>query len=148
MGKGHKKEEKERLQKWDTNENLLQSYRSIFISSQSFLIAVGAILLDSKTPWWLLPIVFIAAIMIIWVLWFQVVSARAKIADIYKHNLLENFDTQSITQYLKDKRFRKAVNLKHGIKNWRETRLKVDLVLPIIFSIIWIALLAARIIMG
>lgn len=36
-------------QLWSINESLLQSYRSIFISSQSFLLAVGGIVVDKST---------------------------------------------------------------------------------------------------
>ncbi len=43
----------ELMTRWSVNESLLQSHRSIFISSQTFLIAVGAILLEIDKPEWL-----------------------------------------------------------------------------------------------
>jgi hypothetical protein len=38
--------EDERKERYSINENLLQSYRQIFISSESFLLAVGTLALE------------------------------------------------------------------------------------------------------
>lgn len=132
------------VQKWSVNENLLQHYRSIFISSQSFIIAVGAIMVG-KPSWIFIPIFLISLIMI-WFIWFPVVKSRHRIVDYYKYSLelddtlIKNLCTE--TEYVNDKRKRNEANklFKNDIGNWRSTRIKVDLILPISFSVIWLIL--------
>lgn len=139
----------ELLTKWSVNENLLQSYRSIFISSQTFLIAVGAILLGDDKPAWLLCVIFLLGLIIIWKFWFEVVLSRARIVDYYKfqlsNELKNHFENCSEEEYVKNKEKRKVINKKINITNLRTTRMKMDIYLPIIFSIIWVALLIGRI---
>lgn len=133
--------------KWSVNETLLQYYRTIFISSQSFIIVVGAITVD-KSFWIFLPI-FLLSLIIIWFIWFPVVKARHRIVDYYKYSLdLDEKELKKLisycseSEYVHDKRSREVANrlLKISKGNWRDTRKKVDLFLPIIFSIIWLIL--------
>lgn len=136
------------FEKWSVNESLLQSYRLIFISSQTFLIAVGALLLNKEQPRWLLDAVAGVAI-IIWILWFQVVTARHRVVDYYKFQLDKSlackFTCCSVDEYVKDENGkRKAINHAIGKKNWRPTRIKIDFMLPLIFTAIWGLLVYAR----
>jgi len=131
-------------EKYSIYESLLQSYRTIFISSQSFLIAIGAILLDSDNPFWLLFTVFVLALVIIWVLWFPVVRARARLVDYYKFGFDSNKLGKDEDDYVHDKEFRNKVNKEVNKINWRPTRRKIDIYLPILFTIIWFALIVAR----
>ncbi|RZB34634.1 MAG: hypothetical protein SRB1_00402 [Desulfobacteraceae bacterium Eth-SRB1] len=138
----------ELISKWSVNESLLQSHRSIFISSQTFFIAVGALLLQTDKPEWLLWLLTGSGLTIIWWFWFRVVVIRARIVDYYKFQLYDQnkaiFDNCSEEEYVKNKEKRDLINEKIGKSNWRTTRKKMDLGLPVIFSIIWLALLAAR----
>lgn len=137
------------LTKWSVNESLLQSHRSIFICSQTFLIAVGAILLEANKPWWLLWFIAALGFIIIWWFWVGVVISRGRIVDYYKFQLNEkwksHFDKCSEDDYVKNiDGKRKSINKKIGKRNLRVTRKKLDVGLPIIFSLIWLALVIGR----
>ena len=71
--------------KWAVYEANVQSYRSNMLSSQSFLLAVGAILFDK--PWHLIVCVAIIAFLQIWYIWFRVIYSRLKIVDYYKFDI-------------------------------------------------------------
>lgn len=133
-----------------TNETLLQSYRQIFISFEAFLLAVGAIVIDKS----LMVMAFITAVGVatIWTLWFRIVRSRHLIVDYYKYNMKVNMDGEcnSEEDYVKNPKIRKQAINKYESKNkgdkkirngYRPTRFKVDLVLPILFTVIWIVLL-------
>ena len=136
---------------WNTNESLLQSYRSIFLSSQSFLLAVGAILIDKGN---ILILVAAIALIQIWFIWFRVVYARLLIVDYYKYGgLLEDEVLNSVgghlaylkadDKYVQDTEYRKKVNSifkscdLNFSKNMRTTRIKIDVLIPVTFTLIW-----------
>ena len=130
-------------EKWSINETLLQSYRSIFISSQSFLLAVGAIVSGKS------QIVFYAiaaiSLLMIWAIWFPVVRARHRIVDYYKYGAVlsesKRSELCSEEQYVHDYRLRKKANELLGIRNnWRHTRKKLDLLMPALISSVWLVL--------
>jgi hypothetical protein len=136
--------------KWSVNESLLQSYRQIFISSQSFILALGVIALDRPiSDSWLIVVLAVLSFIMIWYIWFRVVQSRHMVVDYYKYLLKKNQEDQkaimlecSEEDYLRNEKKRKWANESLGIpKEWRLTRIKVDLMLPIIFSVIWILLL-------
>jgi hypothetical protein len=129
--------------KYSVNETLLQSYRSIFISSQSFLLAVGAIV-SGKSPC-VLYITTIVGLSMIWFLWFPVVKSRHRIVDHYKFSAkLSESELKglcSVDEYVHDRKLRAKANKLFKITtNWRETRKKVDFWIPFLFSVIWIVL--------
>ena len=131
--------------RWSINESLLQSYRSIFISSQSFLLAVGAIVSGKNEA--VLFVTAAASLVMIWLIWFPVVRARHKIVDYYKYSvtLSEPDRSQLCTehQYVHNRELRKRANALFQIDtNWRPTRVKIDLMIPVAFSLIWIVLVA------
>ena len=75
----------------------------------------------------------------IWYLWFPVVKARGRIIDYYKYQIGKEPDIQICdeTEYVKDKKKRQRTNSILGVEsNWRLTRIKLDIILPIIFSIL------------
>jgi len=125
--------------KWNTNESLLQSYRSIFISSESFLVAVCALLWTQSMI--ILFVITILSLLIIWFIWFPVVVSRHRIVDYYKYNMegVEFFEKPTPLRYVKDRKYRSQLNKKIGLKsNWRDTRIKIDLLLPAIYTLLWI----------
>lgn len=134
---------KEIATKWSVNESLLQSYRSIFISAESFLLAVAVFSIEESTLFFYISSGI--AVLIIWVLWFPIVRSRHLIVDYYKYALelsdkkreklcSEREFVQKGDHYLETKR-------RLGIKShWRLTRIKMDLLLPILFSIFWFSL--------
>lgn len=142
---------------WNTNESLLQSYRSIFLSSQSFMLAVGAILLD-KDNTNLLILVALISLVQIWFIWFRVVYSRLLIVDYYKYGgLLSDEGISELggnSEYLRaddkyagKKEYREIVNAifkKSNLnftKNWRLTRIKIDIFIPVTFTLVWIGFL-------
>ncbi len=133
-------------EKYQSNEDLLQSYRSIFISSESFLLAVGAIFLEKSLL--LLIITSTIGLIMIWCLWFPIVRARHLIVDYYKYQAKTpaiDAPICSVNDYVHNRKLRKETNKTLGIPtNWRETRKKVDLFLPVLFSIVWVSLIAAE----
>lgn len=76
--------------KWSTNEALLQSYRSCFLSSQSMLVAVGAIVLDKSMI--ITIIISIIAILHIVCIWFPMIKHRGMVIDFHKYSMGELFD--------------------------------------------------------
>ena len=142
---------------WNTNESLLQSYRSVFLSSQSFFLAVGAILID-KDNRMLLSFVGVVSLVQIWFIWFRVVYSRLLIVDYYKYGGLLNNNKieelggdsqylQADDKYVSDPVYRKKVNtiFKNGdfnfTKNLRLTRIKIDVYIPITFTLVWVVFL-------
>lgn len=131
------------------------------IASQSFLLAVGVILLEKSTI--LLSVCVIVALFQLWFIWYRIIRVRTIIVDYYKHGLSQKFSDMGTKKgvgdvglredtYVKKAAIRKVVNdqladderkpkLKH---NFRLTRVKLDVLLPITFSIIWIGLLVAN----
>lgn len=136
------------LDKWSINETLLQSYRSIFISSQSFMLAVGAII--SGKSIYVFMSIFFAGLVMIWFIWFPCVRARHRTVDYHKFG--GTLDDSKLSELCSEKEYvhnaelRKKANILFGIEtNWRPTRRKVDFLMPVIFSFIWFVLLVYEI---
>lgn len=136
------------LERWTANESLLQSYRSIFISSQSFFLTAGAVLIE-KSPFLVFSVAAMALVMI-WFIWLPVVKARFLIVDYHKYlsmkAQLELPGVCSERDYVHDEAKRQAFNNTFGIDtNWRATRIKLDLALPILFTVFWVVLVIHQI---
>ncbi|MBQ6951522.1 MAG: hypothetical protein IJN44_08515 [Clostridia bacterium] len=149
----------DRNTKWSTYEANVQSYRSNMIASQSFLLAVGAILLE-KDPI-LLAICVAVAMIQLWYIWFRVIRARTLIVDYYKFDLKNRYNQNGdphpqAEDYLEEDTFvrnktvrnkildnlgKKKKKLKH---KFRMTRFKLDILLPVTFSIIWLGMLIVQ----
>lgn len=136
------------LERWTVNESLLQSYRSIFISSQSFLLTAGAVF-SGKQPEYLTYATVTLGLIMIWLIWFPVVRARLKIVDYHKYaSALRPRALREICsehEYVQNASKRKHANQILGIaNNWRATRIKMDVMLPILFTALWILLAAGE----
>lgn len=132
------------IDKWAINESLLQAYRSTFISSQSFFLAVGAITLDSNPV--LVYVTAAVGLFVIWFVWFPVVRARHRIVDFYKYSsALKPEDISALCSeddYVKNAALRAKANRLFKLDtNWRKTRMKLDIGMPVLFSVVWLALL-------
>jgi len=86
----------------------------------------------------------------IWWIWFRVVYSRAMIVDFYKYNMERRFDSHgnevennkhgnyiSELCYVRNRNIRLKINKKLNICTLRATRFKIDLILPLIFSLLW-----------
>lgn len=148
-------------EQWTLYDSIVQSYRSNFIASQSLMLAVGALFINEN----ILLVLFVAFIAMfqMWYIWFRIIRVRTIIADFHKFNALYDFSNiinahgaleietkEPLTEYIyiKDRKIRKQANknlslcvekpeLKH---NFRLTRIKLDIILPTTFSLIWIAI--------
>jgi hypothetical protein len=132
-------------EKYSINESLLQSYRQIFISSESFLLAVGTLALEQDIAVFL--IVAIVSIIIIWPGWFEVVKFRHRIVDYYKFSV-EHETGISLKDYINNAKIRKTANQIIGKElgekgNWRPTRKKIDCMLPVMFTLVWLVLIGS-----
>jgi hypothetical protein len=126
---------------WSANERLLQSYRSIFISSQTFMLAVGALFWGKS--WIVLCVVGGISVCVIWAVWVPVVFARHKIVDYYKHacSLTESQRESLCTEtvYVRNADSRRKTNELFDIRsNLGVTRLKIDIVVPASLTLLWI----------
>lgn len=145
---------------WSVYEANVQAYRSNFISSQSFMLAVAAIVLDKSFV--LTFIISTLSIIQIWYIWFRIIHIRTIVVDFYKYQMYKYFDNNGGLKdnntinylcentYVRNKFIRKKVNenmskfFNRGEKtfhNFRLTRIKIDIIIPILFTIIWIAFL-------
>lgn len=136
--------EKCSFNEWSINETLLQSYRSIFISSQSFLLAVGAIV-SGKSRATLYGIGALSLLMIL-AIWVPVVRSRHLIVDYHKYGSklpkVDQLKLCTVEQYVKKRKLRKEANVLLAIEsNWRGTRVKLDALMPALISSVWLALL-------
>lgn len=132
--------------KWSTNETLLQSYRSIFITTQSIFLGIGVFTTNNLKMF--LPIGIISLITI-WLIWFPVVKSRQLAVDYFKYSLeLSEEELEKLVEmcknekfYIQNKEIRKRANsILKCDKHWRTTRIKIDLIIPILFTITWIIL--------
>ncbi len=155
------------MENWNTYDASVQSYRMILISSQSILLAVGAIITDQNTV--LMAAIAIIALFQIWFIGFRVIRCRTIIVDYHKYKMSEIFNNNgelladspaeplAENTYLKIRKVRKDVNKlmsehkswgrKCKFRNMRLTRIKLDVLLPLSFTFIWIIYILNSIIM-
>ena len=129
------------------------------------MLAVGAILLEKTNGSFhlLLILIFCISLLFIWFVWFEVVYSRFLIVDYFKFGgFLDNEKIQELegerkysqldTEYVSNLDYRNKVNKlfksnnssgPEFTSNWRQTRVKIDLLLPVLFTIIWLGFLVA-----
>jgi hypothetical protein len=148
-------------ERWMTYEANVQAYRSNFLSSQSILLAVGAIVLGKS----LILTIIISAIGIfqMWLIWYGVIAIRTRIVDYYKYSMSlginKLFDNKGnlvssnvpCSEYLNENTYATNAGIRDKIneyisKNWerktkfsnnRTTRVKLDIILPVSITFIW-----------
>jgi hypothetical protein len=150
-------------EQWAVYESNVQSYRSNSLSSQSILLAVEAIVSGKNS----ILTVIIAAIGLfqLWCIWYGIISIRTRIVDYFKYSMKfginELFDKNGnlsspiscpdrldentyATNATVRKNIKKYISKKLGerkkFKNLKMTRIKLDIILPISITIIWILL--------
>lgn len=148
---------------WSLYDSIVQSYRSNMIASQSLLLAVEAILFE-RSIFLEIAICMIGLIQL-WYIWYAIIRARTIISDFHKFNALYNFSqiiningnkateeqASPLTEekYVQDKNVRIKANANlseitgnEKLKtNFRITRRKLDIYMPISFTLIWIFLI-------
>ncbi len=103
----------------------------------------------------------VISIIQIWYIWFRIIRVRTLVVDFYKYKMPEFCDNHGDllidseyiekleeSTYIKNKEVRKKTNVSMGkilnkdgeeFHNFRFTRIKLDIIIPILFTIIWIA---------
>jgi len=136
---GKNEKNKENRDQYSINESLLQSYRRIFISSASFLLAVGIFASNQENLLLFYIIIGMNLLLILWG-WVPIVKVRAKIVDYYKYYIYQ--DTEyNLEGFLETREVRnKAYQSVEEKGPWRLTRIKIDIVLPSMFVVVWLVL--------
>jgi hypothetical protein len=129
---------------WSVYEANVQSYRNTFNASQSMLLAFGALLYEKNI--YLFSLIAVTAVILIWFVWFRVITKRTLIVDYHKIFIDPKYDIPpkdiGEKEYVDNKTARKEFNAIAGMKtNWRLTRIKMEVVLPVVYSLMWIFML-------
>ncbi|WEK14840.1 MAG: hypothetical protein P0Y48_06520 [Candidatus Microbacterium phytovorans] len=143
---------------WSTYEANVQSYRGLSMSAQSLYLAVGAILLGvgDKLPFFT---VLVLAMVTTWYVFFPVIFARCAIVDFHKFDLGSRYNAHGeVRESRDDSRLseRAYANLWRGralrarvashidmpagqrFRTMRQTRLKLDLFIPVSVTVVWV----------
>jgi hypothetical protein len=149
---------------WKTHDSNVQAYRSNLFSTQSILLAVVAIMIDKNNI--LSILISIVGLFQLWYIWFRIISTRIFIVDYHKYGMNKIFNNKGklilsdikCDDYLREdiyatnKKVRHRVNKnitklwgrknKYGQNlkfiNFRMTRLKLDIIIPISMTLVWI----------
>jgi hypothetical protein len=152
-------------EQWGVYEANVQMYRSNFLSSQSILLAVGAIILNRGMDLCLFLFVVSTAMVQIWYIWYRVIKHRIFVVDFHKFNMGKIFTDEGCfllppsNNYLKEKTYaarspkiRGRVNRKMAVllglekfSNWRKTRCKLDILLPVFITLVWLSFVIVEI---
>ena len=131
----------ELLRLWGIQESLLQTYRSIFLSTQSIFISLGAALALASTEikqaiYVLLPISFMGIYLLF--VWLKVTRQRSAAVNFCQEQVIKLEDGEIITKPLQNMNS----HLKSSGANHKgdDTRKKLQS-LPYVFLTLWIILL-------
>ena len=133
---------------WAVYEANVQAYRSIFLSWQSILLAIGAIVLEKSLLFTIIIASF--ALIQIWYIWFRVIYVRILIVDFHKFCIDKKFDIHgnllpsvlepiNEEEYATKRKIRNLINKKMGddFHNIRLTRFKVDILILVMLTVVW-----------
>ena len=139
---------------WSIQESLLQSYRTIFITVESVIMAVGTFLLstENSSVFLSLPILFLGLVLIL--IWVGVCTARAH-AVTFIHWLMQKYEAgEDITcpyshfRQFQENRMFGQINVMND-KKFKElskskTRTRMDIQVPLLFTFMWILLYSIK----
>ena len=156
---------------WSVYDSMIQSYRSSMIASQALLLAVEAVMFEKQS--FIGVIVCVIGLMQLWYIWSPIIKKRAIISDFYKYSAFYDFVQRidiSGNEIPKDKEVSKEYKLNEDVyvesksirdransklaeieknsklkSNCRPTRRKLDIIMPISFTIIWFFFLVLQI---
>lgn len=133
---------------WNTQESLLQSYRSIFVTAQSIVFAVAVTIASTDQPW--LALLLAVPGMYMMSMWTGICRSRARDVSFVQWLMLklergeavgpvinsfkeyQRSKTYNGTNVLEDEEYREMIN--------SMTRRKMEVILPRIFWVMWILL--------
>ena len=143
----------ELLMHWNIQEHLLQSYRSLFLVSQSLLFATAVVITSCKENDLVLFILLLFIGMVELRFWYTICRARANDVSYFQWKIMESEsldpdgisekETAVLTAFKawQAMALNEKVKLLTGRKLYKsQTRIKMEKGLPFLFLISWIAL--------
>ncbi len=141
----------ELLRHWEIQERLLQSYRFMFMTSQSVLLTGAALITVQGTPHRLVFLLLLVIGFVLLYAWVNITHARALDVSYFQmqlmlaeegqimDNVLTNFKTwQHLSRAKKQNALDKARLLRS------RTRQLLQIYVPLFFGLIWIVLAAVN----
>jgi len=143
--------------KWEVYESNVQQYRALGATVQSFFLAVGSLIAtssrDGLSAALVMSLVAIVGIFHLYYIWYLSLRARHKIVDYYKFQIHKGLDDASIAALeaecsehddVNNAEKRKQANANFfgepNLPVFRTTRMKFDIVVPLMYSAIWVVL--------
>lgn len=140
---------------WSTYESTVQGYRQVSASSQSLFLTAGAVLLGwgFRIPFFT---VMAMAMITTWYIWFPVIFSRTAIVDYHKYDLASRFDREGrprtkradplderdyarLTNFALRRRVYTELSTDGRLhRTIRVSRRKVDVLLPVLFTVVWV----------
>ncbi len=137
---------------WDTQESLLQNYRSIFISSESILLSLSVTVLSLGNP--IFAIMLAIPGLFLHSLWRAICTSRGRDVSFSQRLIekVESGEVQDISVLTEFKRYQKDFNSPKGyiLGDWKlndddtfkdmqlsKTRVKMDKYLPNTYAVLW-----------
>jgi hypothetical protein len=135
------------LSHWQIQESLLQSYRSLFLTSQSIIFSIASIIAtDSHSNKIVFLILLILGIVLLY-FWFQIGNARGLDVSYFQMLLLRTEKGEEINDIMINfkrwqilERKRKNNLLKEFELEKSKTRTTMEIYVPTLFLLLWIGL--------
>jgi hypothetical protein len=137
----------ELLSHWQIQESLLQSYRGVFLTSQSIVFAVASILATSVSPNKPVFILLTTLGLVLLYYWYQLANARGLDVSYFQMMLMKAERNEKLESILTNFKTWQKLNADDKIRILNEfglsqsrTRITMEIYLPALFLILWIAL--------
>jgi hypothetical protein len=137
----------ELLSHWQIQESLLQSYRGVFLTSQSIVFAVASIIATSVSPNKPVFILLIILGLVLLYYWYQIANARGLDVSYFQMMLMKAERNEKLENILTNFKTWQKLNADDKIRILNEfglsqsrTRITMEIYLPALFLILWIAL--------
>jgi hypothetical protein len=142
---------------WQIQEGLLQSYRNLFLTSQSIIFSIAAIIATSSSPNLLVfgTLLFLGIVLLKY--WYSICGARGLDVSYFQNELIKlenrslgNSDISSnknnlmteFKEWQAKKRSEKLEELEKGYHQISKTRRTLEFIVPLLFAFLWLILLA------
>lgn len=143
----------ELLTHWQIQESLLQSYRKLFAITQTIIFSAACVVCTNANPKSIIFILLLFLGAVILYYWNQVASARALDVSYFQMMILKAERNEQIenimTNFKSWQKLGKHEKLKllddFGLA-WSQTRTTMESYIPLLFLILWLALLIIDII--
>mgnify|MGYP000913083138 CR=1 FL=1 len=149
INKTNRQMKDEILNHWQIQESLLQSYRGLFLTSQSIIFSIASIIATNPNPDKIVFLILLSlGLLLLW-FWFRIGNARGLDVSYFQMLLLKTENGETIDKILT--RFKewqckgrqeKIKILKESKLDKSKTRTTLEIIVPTIFLVLWIFLIA------